>query len=171
MVSSPKGLGPEKDCAGKSQQHIQHNFDFDFDKEQSVQSDMKGSGPVIKWSSQDSSKRKQPSEAAQSRGSGSDSRGVSQDRRLKRTAVIREERWTSGVASSRRKIYQLEVLEVPNDIIVICVITVDSAVQINRIRLSSVYFNYLWRIPGQAASWRSRRNAPSTLYNICCNCK
>jgi hypothetical protein len=30
--------------------------------------------------------------------------------RLKQTAVIREERWTSGVASSRRKIYQLEVL-------------------------------------------------------------
>jgi hypothetical protein len=23
MVSSPKGLGPEKDCAGKGQQHIQ----------------------------------------------------------------------------------------------------------------------------------------------------
>jgi hypothetical protein len=22
MVSSPKGLGPEKDCAGKDQQHI-----------------------------------------------------------------------------------------------------------------------------------------------------
>jgi hypothetical protein len=22
MVSSPKGLGPEKDCAGKGQQHI-----------------------------------------------------------------------------------------------------------------------------------------------------
>jgi hypothetical protein len=39
-----------------------------------------------------------------------DSRGVSQDRRLKQTAVIREERWTSGVASSRKKIYQLEVL-------------------------------------------------------------
>jgi hypothetical protein len=31
-------------------------------------------------------------------------------RRLKQTAVIREERWTSGVASSLRKIYQLEVL-------------------------------------------------------------
>jgi hypothetical protein len=31
-------------------------------------------------------------------------------RRLKQTAVIREERWTSGVASSRRKIYQLKVL-------------------------------------------------------------
>jgi hypothetical protein len=30
--------------------------------------------------------------------------------RLKRTAVVREERWTSEVASSRRKIYQLEVL-------------------------------------------------------------
>jgi hypothetical protein len=27
-------------------------------------------------------------------------------RRLKQTAVIKEERWTSGVASSRRKIYQ-----------------------------------------------------------------
>jgi hypothetical protein len=23
MVASPKGLGPEKDCAGKGQQHIQ----------------------------------------------------------------------------------------------------------------------------------------------------
>jgi hypothetical protein len=23
MVASPKGLGPEKDCAGKAQQHIQ----------------------------------------------------------------------------------------------------------------------------------------------------
>jgi hypothetical protein len=23
MVASPKGLGPEKDCAGKDQQHIQ----------------------------------------------------------------------------------------------------------------------------------------------------
>jgi hypothetical protein len=50
-------------------------------------------------------------EAVQLRESvGSDSSGVSQDRRLKQTAVIREERWTSGVASSRRKIYQLEVL-------------------------------------------------------------
>jgi hypothetical protein len=29
-------------------------------------------------------------------------------RRLKQTAVIKEERWASGVASSRRKIYQLE---------------------------------------------------------------
>jgi hypothetical protein len=27
-----------------------------------------------------------------------------------KTADIREERWTSGVASSQRKIYQLEVL-------------------------------------------------------------
>jgi hypothetical protein len=51
-----------------------------------------------------SSKRKQSSEAAQSRESvGKDSRGISQDRRLKRTAVIREERWTSGVASSRKE--------------------------------------------------------------------
>jgi hypothetical protein len=41
---------------------------------------------------------------------GSDSSRVSQDPRLKLTAVIREERWTSGVASSRRKIYQLVVL-------------------------------------------------------------
>jgi hypothetical protein len=57
-----------------------------------------------------SSKRKQSSEAAQSRDSGSDSSGVSQDRRIKQTAVIREERWTSGFASSRRKIYQPEVL-------------------------------------------------------------
>jgi hypothetical protein len=39
-----------------------------------------------------------------------DSSRVSQDRRLKRIAVIREERWTSGVASSRKKIYQLVVL-------------------------------------------------------------
>jgi hypothetical protein len=31
-------------------------------------------------------------------------------RRLKQTAAIREQRWTSGDASSQRKIYQLEVL-------------------------------------------------------------
>jgi hypothetical protein len=23
MIASPKGLGPEKDCAGKGQQHVQ----------------------------------------------------------------------------------------------------------------------------------------------------
>jgi hypothetical protein len=48
--------------------------------------------------------------SSQSREPGSDSRGVSLDKRLNQTATIREERWTSGVASSRRKIYQLEVL-------------------------------------------------------------
>jgi hypothetical protein len=101
-------------------------------KEQSVQSNMKGS--VIKGAVQlsnevvESSKRKQSSEAAQ---------------------------WlvTSGVASSRRKIYQLEVLQMPSGIIVISVITVGNAVQIKRSRLSSVYLNYVSRIPGHAASW------------------
>jgi hypothetical protein len=28
MVASPKGLGPEKDCAGKGQQHIQKTDPF-----------------------------------------------------------------------------------------------------------------------------------------------
>jgi hypothetical protein len=59
---------------------------------------IKGSGPVIKGS------------AVQLSSEGKDSSGVGQDRRLKRTAVIREETWTGGVASSRRKIYQLVVL-------------------------------------------------------------
>jgi hypothetical protein len=44
------------------------------------------------------------------------------------------------------------------------VITVGSAVQIKRSRLSSVYFNYLSRIPGQAASWRSRRTRNTSQY-------
>jgi hypothetical protein len=66
-------------------------------KEQSVKgAEIKGSSPVKQFS--------------QESHLGSDSSGVSQDQRLKRTAVIRGERWTSGVASSRRKIYQLEVL-------------------------------------------------------------
>jgi hypothetical protein len=42
---------------------------------------------------------------------------------------------------------------VPSGIIVICVITVGSAVQIKRSRLSNVYSNYLSRIPGHAESW------------------
>jgi hypothetical protein len=74
-------------------------------------------------------------------------------RKLQDVTVIKEERWTSGVASSQRKIYQLEVLYVQSGIIVISVITVGNAVQINRSRLSSVYLNYLSRIPGHAASW------------------
>jgi hypothetical protein len=48
-----------------------------------------------------SSPVKQPSQESQSR--------VVKGR-LNQTAVIREERWTSGIASSRRKIYQLEGL-------------------------------------------------------------
>jgi hypothetical protein len=63
--------------------------------------------------------------------------------RLKQTAVIKE----------KRKIYQLEVLQVPSGIIVISVITVGNAVQIKRSCLRSVYFNYLSRITGHAASW------------------
>jgi hypothetical protein len=50
-------------------------------------------------------------------------------RRLKQTAVIKEERWTSGVASSQEKIYQLEELYVPSGIIVISVVTVVNAVK------------------------------------------
>jgi hypothetical protein len=46
---------------------------------------------------------------------------------------------------------------------VISVITVGNAVQIKRSRLSSVYFNYLSRIPGHAAS---RCAGPATWCNI-----
>jgi hypothetical protein len=49
-------------------------------------------------------------------------------RRLKPTAVIKEDRWTSGVASSQRKIYQLEEVQRPSGIIVISVVTIVSAV-------------------------------------------
>jgi hypothetical protein len=76
---------------------------------------------------------------------------------------VREERWTSGVASSRKKIYQLVVLYVPSGIIVVCVITVGSAVQIKRSRLSSVYSNYLSRRPGHAASWCQKNLQHCTL--------
>jgi hypothetical protein len=65
-------------------------------------------------------------------------RKQSSQERLKQTAVIKEERWTSGVASSERKIYQLEVLLVPSGIIVISVITVGIAVQINHSCLRSI---------------------------------
>jgi hypothetical protein len=53
--------------------------------------------------------------------------------RLKQTAVIREERWTSGVASSRK-----EDIPARSGIIVISDITVGNAVRIKRSRLSSV---------------------------------
>jgi hypothetical protein len=36
MVSSPKGLGPEEDCAGKGQQHIQKT-DPDLSSERTPQ--------------------------------------------------------------------------------------------------------------------------------------
>jgi hypothetical protein len=51
---------------------------------------------------------------------------------------------------------------VPSGIIVISVITVGNAVQINRSCLRSVYFNYLSRITGHAASWC--QNNLQTLY-------
>jgi hypothetical protein len=48
-------------------------------------------------------------------------------RRLKQTAVIKEDRWTSGVASSQTKRYQLGELYVPSGIVVISVVTVVNA--------------------------------------------
>jgi hypothetical protein len=53
---------------------------------------------------------------------------------------------------------------VPSGVIVISVITVGNAVQIKRSCLSSVYLNYLSRIPGHAASRCAE--GPATLYSI-----
>jgi hypothetical protein len=55
---------------------------------------------------------------------------------------------------------------VPSGIIVISVITVGSAVQIKRSRLSSVYFNYLTGIPGHVTSWCHKELLHVTLCNV-----
>jgi hypothetical protein len=114
-------------------------------KGQSVPNDMEARSPesVKGTVSKRSSPVKQPSQESQSR--------VVKGK-LKQTAVIKEERWTSGVASSRKE-------DIPARSVIVsaewynCGITVGSAVQIKRSRLSSVYLNYLSRIPGHAASW------------------
>jgi hypothetical protein len=46
------------------------------------------------------------------------------------------------------------------------VITVGSAVQIKRSRLSSVYLNYLSRIPGHAASWCQNYQQLCTIFSM-----
>jgi hypothetical protein len=60
-------------------------------------------------------------------------------------------------ASRRRR-------QVPSGIIVICVITVGSAVQIKRSRLSSVYFNYLSRIPRDKLAFQKKRPCNTVQY-------
>jgi hypothetical protein len=59
-----------------------------------------------------------------------------------------------GLVGSHRfeRIYTSASVISAECIIVMCVITVGNAVQINHSRLSSVYLNYLSRIPGHAAS-------------------